>query len=146
MTSVYYCVCIKLQYAVCHSPFLSVFCYQAPFQIQYLWFVEEQFVKLVLSKDYFFSLWFTGNPHWGVELNAHSEYLFLNAVCSVEGPTWCCATEVWRGRALHSHSGASGGVWDQSWLPVFNRGGLHWGVIWLPACSGPLRKYDTWTW
>lgn len=38
---------MKLQYAVCHSPFLSAFCYQAPIQIQHLWFSEEQFIKLV---------------------------------------------------------------------------------------------------
>lgn len=64
----------------------------------------------------------------------------LSVKLSSSGSYWITAAEVCGGRTLHSHLGTSGAMWDQSWLPVFNGGGLYRGAVWLPTCSRPLCK------
>lgn len=64
----------------------------------------------------------------------------LSVKLSPSGSYWITAAEVCGDRTLHSHLGTSGAMWDQSWLPVFNGGGLYRGAVWLPTCSRPLCK------
>lgn len=54
------------------------------------------------------------------------------------GPVGHGETEVWGDGALCPHTAQAGGVWSSGELTIRHKRRVHWGTVWLPACTRTL--------